>query len=167
MTVQCTVPTDPGFAEKLNRAGAWTNQSLLVRLMATFQAFAGRDMFKCFQLPNTPGMREFHHARRLRNKIAHGDALTDQRLTDEARQLFTPQAVDNGTCSLDISVVLEPLWARLLLYACSLENGLVVPQSPAVVVAAHDAYLTVQTFDGMRDLPKTGARPCIGEIISL
>jgi hypothetical protein len=167
VTVQCTVPTDPGFAEKLNRASAWTNQSLLVRVVATFEAFAGGERIGDFRLPNTPGMREFHHARRLRNKIAHGDALTDQRLVGEAQQLFGPQAVVDGSCNLDISLVLEPLWARLLLYARSLENGLVVPARPAVVVAADDAGFTARTFDGILRVASTGARRRAGDVISL
>jgi len=167
VTVQCSVPSDPGFADKLNRAGAWTNQSLLVRIMATFETFAGVESIRDFQLPNRPGMREFHHARRLRNKIAHGDALTDQRLVDEAQRLFGPRTVVGGRCNLDISLVLEPLWARLLLYARSLENGLVVPERPAVVVVADDAGFTAQTLDGVLRVNGTGARRRAGEVISL
>ena len=36
-TVQYLVPADPGFAERLNRASLWANQSLLVRLVSTFE----------------------------------------------------------------------------------------------------------------------------------
>jgi hypothetical protein len=167
VTVQCSVPTDPGFAEKLNRASAWTNQSFLVRVVVTFEAFAGSERIGDFRLPNRPGMREFHHARRLRNKIAHGDDLIDQRLIGEAQQLFGPQAVVGGSCNLDISLVLEPLWARLLLYARSLEDGLVVPPRPAVVVAANDVGFIAQTFDGIQEVPSTGAHLHIGDVISL
>jgi hypothetical protein len=103
----------------------------------------------------------------LRNKIAHGDALTDQRLVSEAQQLFGPHAVVDGSCNLDISLVLEPLWARLLLYARSQEDGLVVPKRPAVVVALDDACITAQTFDGIRRVPSTGARRRAGDVISL
>jgi len=38
-TVSTLVPADPGFSERLNRASSWANQSLLVRLVATFEAF--------------------------------------------------------------------------------------------------------------------------------
>jgi hypothetical protein len=116
MTVQFTVPTDAGFAVRLNNASCWTNQSLLVRVVATIEAFAGGAGLNEVRLPNNLGMRELHHARRLRNKIAHGDTLNDKRLLDEAEDLFGPKAVANGTCNLDIDLVLEPLWARLLLY---------------------------------------------------
>jgi hypothetical protein len=135
--------------------------------MATFEAFAGGEHIGDFRLLNTPGMREFHHARRLRNKIAHGDALKDPRLVSEAQQLFGPQAVVDGSCNLDISLVLEPLWARLLLYARSLEHGLVVSARPAVVVAADDAGFTAQTFDGILRAASTGTRRRAGDVISL
>lgn len=136
--------------------------------MATFEAFAGGEKINHFQLPYRHGMRELHHARRLRNAIAHGDDLTDQSLADEAIELFGPRTVEDGRCSLDISLVLEPLWARLLLYAWSLENGLVVPDRPAVIVVADDSSFTVQTFDGIiPSVASTGARRCIGDVISL
>ncbi|NIO04546.1 MAG: hypothetical protein GTN74_08005 [Proteobacteria bacterium] len=167
MTVQCTLPTDPGFADKLNRASSWTNQSFLVRIVTTFEAFAGGKRMSSVRLPNNPGMREFHHARRLRNKIAHGDALTDQRLKDEAIQLFGPQAVVDGSCNLDISIVLEPLWARLLLYARSLEDGASVPTRPAVVVAVHDSYYLAQTFVGILKVARSGAGLTAGDVVSL
>lgn len=167
VAVQCTVPTDPGFAEKLNRASDWTNQSLLVQVVVTFEVLAGGEAISDFRHPNSPGMREFHHARLLRNKIAHGDALTAERLVGEAQQLFGPQAVVNGRCNLDISLVLEPLWVRLLLYARSLEDGLVVPARQAVVVAADDAGFTARTFDGILRVTDTGARRRIGDVISL
>jgi hypothetical protein len=136
--------------------------------MATFEAFAGGESIGNYQLPNRHGMREFHHARRLRNKIAHGDDLTAQRLRDEAKPLFGSGAVVDDKCSLDISLVLEPLWARLLLYARSLEKGLDVPEDPAIVVAADDSGFTVQTFDGrVLKVPSTGARRCVGDVVSL
>lgn len=167
VTVQFTVPTDPGFTEKLNQASAWTNQSFLVQVVAIFETFAGGECIGGVRLPNKPGMREFHHTRRLRNKIAHGDRLTDPRIVSEAQQLFGPQAVVGGSCNLDISLVLEPLWARLLLYARSREDGLVVPTRPAVVVAVDDACITLQTFEGIRRVPSTGACQRAGDVISL
>jgi hypothetical protein len=139
----------------------------LVQVMAIFEAFAGGKRIDKFWLPNNPGMREFHHARLLRNKIAHGDDLTDQRLVGEAKQLFGPQAVVDGRCTLDIGLVLEPLWVRLLLYARSLVDGLVVPARPAVVVAADDAGFAARTFDGiMLGIASTGTRKRAGDVIS-
>ncbi|HUU92965.1 MAG TPA: hypothetical protein VM238_17370 [Phycisphaerae bacterium] len=166
--MKLNVPSGQGFADKLNRAGGWTNQSLLVRVMATFEAVAGDRDIRDFRLPNKPGMREFHHARRLRNKIAHGKPLTDQRLVHEAQELLGAKTVENGTCTLDIALVLEPLWARLLLYARSLEKGLVVPARPAVVVTEpDDTGFDVQTFGGMKTVPSTGVPADIGDVISL
>ncbi len=167
-TVQCTVPIDSEFSKKLNKASAWTNESFLVRIMVTFEAFlSGGKKNSKFRLPNAPGMREYHHARHLRNNIAHGGAITNQRLVNEAKQLFGPKAVVKGSCNLDISLVLEPLWARLLLYARFLEDGVVVPpNNPAVVVAADNANLTVQTFDGIQQFHNVVGR-CVGEVISL
>jgi hypothetical protein len=135
--------------------------------MVTFEAFAGGEPIGNWRLPATPGMREFHHARRLRNKIAHGDALTDHRLAGEAEQLFGPEAVVDGCCTLDISLVIEPLWVRLLLYARSLEGGLIVPARPAVVVAADDAGFTARTFDSILRVASTGTRKHAGDVISL
>lgn len=148
-TVHCGLPADPGFAERLNRASSWANQSLIVRMMTTFEAFFDRgEHLRHFRLPNASGMREFHHARRLRNSVAHGDTLTDSRLLDEARYLFGSEAVVAGACNLDIKVVLEPLWARLLIYARCLEESPDVPDCPAVVVAARDHDFILQGLAG-------------------
>jgi len=165
-TVHFTVSLNTAFSEKLNRASTWTNQSLLVRIQATFEAFA-QGKLSSFKLPNNPGMREFHHARRLRNAIAHGDTLTATNLVNEAIHLFGPEAVDNGSCKLAIDKVLEPLWARLLLYATSVEDGSTLPPRPGVVVTTHDSFYDVQTFDGILRVPRSGSGLTIGEIVSL
>lgn len=165
MTVQCTVPTDSGFADRLNSASSWANQSLLIRILATIEAFAGGKRTSEVRLPNKPGTREFHHARRLRNKIAHGDALTDQRLLGEASTLFGPDAVVTGSYNLDIALVLEPLWARLLLYAMSLEDGKSVPAQPGVVVAVDDSSFLAQTFDGLLRVARSGTGLSIGDVV--
>lgn len=167
--VRCTVRFAKPWREpeKLNRASGWTNQSFIVRAVATFEAFASPGKPNQSRLPNARGMREFHHARRLRNAIAHGDSLNDARLVNEARHLFTKAAVDDNACKLDIDKVLEPLWARLLVYAWSLEDAAAVPSNPAVVVVADENGSTVQTFDGVREVAGSGSSWSVGHIISL
>lgn len=133
-----------------------------------FEAFLDSGKYlKDFQLPNTPGMREFHHARRLRNAVAHGDALTDGMLVDEACHLFGPSAVVADACNLDISLVLEPLWARLLVYARSLEASAAVPECPAVVVAARNHALVLQGFAGASRVLRDDADRRVGDLVSL
>jgi hypothetical protein len=78
--VNCSVqfaepPSDPKFVEKYNQACDWSNKSFVVRIVVTFEAFANGKKPKECLLPPAPGMREFHHARNLRNAIAHGKGL--------------------------------------------------------------------------------------------
>lgn len=166
MTIQCAVPTDSAFTDRLNRASSWTDQSFIVRAIATFEVFGEVEQWSSVRFPSKPGMREFHHARRMRNKIAHGDPLDSARLTGEASQLFGPQAVVNGSCNLDIALVLEPLWARLLLYAAVVENGMSLPLNPAVVVAVSDSSFLAQTFSGVLEVPRSGIGLNAGNIVS-
>jgi len=65
---------------------------------------------------------------------------------------------------LDIKLVLEPLWARLLVFARSLE-GLDVPEKPVVVVAADDSGFLVQTSYGIRMFDSNGTRRSVGEVL--
>lgn len=157
---------DSGFTDDLNRASDWTNRSFVVRAVVTFEAFAveGKGP-KGFRLPNRPGMREYHHARRLRNDIAHGNPLTGPRLVAEAKRLFGCNALDGNACRLDIDKVLEPLWARLLVYAGFLESGRAVPPNPAVVVASDGASCLIQTFSGLKKVSNGGSSHSIGDII--
>ncbi len=175
--VKCSVqfaepPTDPKFGEKFNQACDWTNQSFIVRIVVTFEAFASRKKPKESRLPKALGMREFHHARNLRNAIAHGKPLTKPALVKEETQLFRPGTTGASSCRLAIDAVLEPLWARLLIYATSLEQGAVpLPPDPAVVVANNASTLTVQSFGGLRtfDVNESDSRSKykVGEIIAL
>jgi hypothetical protein len=141
-------------------------------MVATFEAFSGRDSLKDFRLPKSAGMREFNHARCLRNAIAHGAPLTRQRLVMEETALFRPGKTVASNCSLGIDSVLEPLWARLLIYARSLEQGAApVPDDPGVVVSSEGRRLWVQTFDGLKKVGWAGHPPQsqlrVGEIVSL
>lgn len=167
ITVRATVAPDAGFADRLNRASYWTNQSLVVRAVATVEAFSSGFRLSEVKLPHNRGMEEFHHARRLRNKLAHGDNLTDPRLLGEAERLLGPCAIASGACKLDIDLVLEPLWARLLLYARSLEDGASVPKCPGVVVAANADGFIAQTFDGVLQVSSKGKPRSIGDIVSV
>lgn len=164
--VEFTVPTDPGFPDRLKQAGNWANQSLLVRIMATLEARTRLRRFSDLRLPNEPGMREFHHARNLRNKIAHGSPLTGPKLVAEAKALLGLEAVHNGECSLDISTVLEPIWARLYMYAYMIEKGPLLPR-PAVVVAVGEDDFLALPFGKTQPVPCTGTRPHVGEVITL
>jgi len=67
----------------------------------------------------------------------------------------------------DISLVLEPLWARLLIYARSLEISAVVPEYPAVVVAARDNALVLQSFAGKSRVLRNDADRRVGDLVSL
>jgi len=169
-TVQCPLPIDPEFVKKINKASAWTNESFVVRIITTFEAFLlGDNDFKRFKLPNVPGMREFHHAKYLRNKIVHsktGEKITNTKLIKEVKQIFGPMAVVDGSYNFDISIVIEPLWARLLLYARSIEDGVDETINPAVVVASDDTNLFVQTFHDIKQLPKVDEH-IVGDVISL
>lgn len=175
--VKCSVqfaepPRDPKFGEKFNQASDWTNKSFVVRLVVTFEAFATSKKPKESRLPKALGMREFHHARNLRNAIAHGNPLTKSVLVSEEAHLFRQGTAGASSCRLAIDDVLEPLWARLLIYAASLETG-TAPLSldPAVVVVNNGTTLTVQSFAGLRtiDLNASDSRSkCrVGEIIAL
>ena len=104
---------DHSSSDQLNRAADWVNQSFVIRLVATFEAFAGGRQINQFQFPKARGMRELHFARRLRNRAAHGNTLSDHRDASEEAILFRSGAAPASSCSLDISLVLEPLWARL------------------------------------------------------
>lgn len=168
-TVQYLVPADPGFAERLNRASSWANQSLLVRLVSTFEAFldCGRNLSQ-YRFPRGPGMREFHHARRLRNAVAHGDPLIGGRLTDEALDLFGSDAVVAGACNLDISIVLEPLWARLLIYARSLDTASgALSECPAVVAAVRGNEYILQTLTGVQRVQSDTGGWVVGDLLAL
>jgi hypothetical protein len=145
-TVQCRVPVASNFGENLNRASAWTNKSLLVRLIATFEEFAG-DGLNGFHLPNNPGMRELHFVRRLRNNFAHGDRRGEDYLRTDYCELLGQEAFSGTDWNLAIDSVLEPLWARLLLYAASLEEGHdALPERPGVIVATRDGIVVIQSF---------------------
>ena len=166
--VQCHVALVSSFAEDFNRASAWTNKSLLARLIATFEAFAGKGLDK-FRLPNKPGMRELHLVRRLRNNFAHGDRRGEDYLRIEYRELLGQEAFSGADWNLAIDSVLEPLWARMLLYAASLEDGHdAMPERPGVVVTTGNGIVAVQSFD--RAIPGTlpassGCR--IGDIVNV
>jgi hypothetical protein len=158
--------------DKINRAADWTNQAFVIRLIATFEAFADGKKLNTIRLPNNPGMREFHHARRLRNAAAHGDALTDSRDINEETLLFRPGEAPASQCHLAINVVLEPLWARLLLYAVSLEQRAApLPPNPAVVVAVDGNTFIVQSFAGKQEQTLPAGDPrlrhTVGEVIAL
>lgn len=172
-TVRIAVPADPDFGDKLNRASAWANQSFVVRLTSVFESFGRLENWSAVRLPCRAGMRELHHARKMRNKIAHGDPLDARGLIDEARVLFGPDAVVADTCNLDISLVLEPLWARLLIYAASLEEGHQIPTYPGVVVAVvavgavgAGAFLA-QTTSGLLQVQRSGHDLEIGQLVSV
>lgn len=175
--VNCSVrfdepPADGSFADKLHRASDWINQTFILRLVVTFEDFAHGKPPKKSRLPNFAGMREFHHARSLRNKIAHGNPLTDQALVKEETALFRPGEAPAASCSLAIDTVLEPLWARLLVYAKRLEQGAApLPANPGVVVGSSGATLIVQTFDGRKklELSENDARlkSKIGKIVAM
>jgi hypothetical protein len=173
--VKCSVqfaepPTDPRFGEKFNQACDWTNQTFVVRTLFTFEAFASGKKPKESRLPNTLGMREFHHARRLRNAIAHGNPLSDPTLVTEETQLFRPGTTPASTCSMAIDAVLEPLWARLLIYAASLEHGAApLPDDPAVVVTSMGKTLYFQSLHGACEGTYRRSRTSlsIGDIVSL
>jgi hypothetical protein len=157
----------PVSVDQVHLAADWTNQSFVIRVTATFEAFAGNREWDFFRLPHTPGMREFHHARRLRNAIAHGDVLDASRLVDEENSLFRRGQTAVTCCSLDFEKVLEPLWARLLMYATHYERGATpLPADPAVVAAPFGASLVVQSFDRVREMPADRARQ-IGDIVQL
>ena len=173
--VRCSVrfeepAPDRTLAEKLVRASDWANQSFIVRTFLTFEEFAIGSEPKNARLPNLPGMREFHHARRFRNAIAHGDTFTDSTLVQEATALFGQAAAGAQGCSVAIDSVLEPLWARLLLYATSLTSH-PLPLNPAVVVAFDDRRLFVQSFRGKSEHERrteSGQRHFrIGDIVSV
>lgn len=166
-TVRIAVPSDPDFGRKLNRASAWTNQSFVIRLTSVFESFGGFEQWSAVRLPASTGMRELHHARKMRNKIAHGDPLDATLLTDEAVALFGPDAVAAGACNLDISLVLEPLWARLMIYAASLEEGTQVPANPGVVVAASNGALLIQTPSGLLQVQRSSGDLEIGQVVSV
>ena len=90
---------------------------------------------------------------------------------NEAKALFGSEAVSDESCNFAIDTVLEPLWARLLVYAHKLESSEPLPSDPAVVVASSDSKLSVQTFNGFESCeikdPDSGSIRRIGEIISL
>jgi hypothetical protein len=165
-SVRCAVPVDSTFFQDLNRASTWTNQSLLVRILATLEAFAGENI-RDFRLPSKPGMRELHYARRLRNKIAHGKPLTSESLLEEARQLFGAGGISDGSCNLAIDVVLEPLWARLRIYAGSVEKGITMPDRPGVVVTVHDGAVVAQAFEAQQQTLAVTSGRRIGDIVAL
>jgi hypothetical protein len=161
-------PTDPNFAEKFRRASDWTNQSFIIRVVVTFESFGSG--LKGWRFPKAPGMREFHYTRRLRNAIAHGNGPTDLKLVNEETKLFRARKPAASTWSVGIDEVLEPLWARLLIYARSLEQGAApIPSDPAVVVASVGNTLTIQSFQGKLEVKdhNSGTRRSIGEIVSL
>ena len=169
-SVQARVPIATNLAEDFNRASAWTNKSLLVRLIATFEAFAGKGLEK-FRLPNKPGMRELHLVRRLRNNFAHGDRRGEEYLRIEYRELLGQEAFSGADWNLAIDSVLEPLWARMLLYAASLEEGRdALPERPGVVVVPGNETVEVQWFGGSNwrplALPASGERH-IGDIVGV
>lgn len=173
MTWHLRVDNPPNdLNNKINRAADWTNQAFIIRLAATFEAFADGKKPNKACLANNPGMREFLHVRRLRNAIAHGDQLIDPRDINEETQLFRRGCPAASQCQLAINEVLEPMWARLLLYAKSLEKGAPpLPANPAVVVVAASHFFVTQSFAGKREqnLPDGDPRLqlTIGDIIEI
>lgn len=175
--VECSVrffgrSGDHNSAEQLNRAADWANQSFVVRLVVTFESFAMGPKHDKARLPKNPGMREFHHARQLRNAIGHGNPLTDQKDVMEEEALFRSGTHGRTNCNLAINEVLEPLWARLLLFARSLEEGAApLPPNPAVVVAVSGKTLVVQSLTRSYEMPLTDGDPRlnhkIGDVIGV
>jgi hypothetical protein len=158
--------------DKINSAADWTNQAFIIRLAATFEAFADGKKPNKARLPNNHGMREYHHIRRLRNAAAHGDELDDPRDVSEETQLFRGGGSPAGRCNLAINEVLEPMWARGLLYAKSLEKGAsALPPNPAVVAVAKDNCFVTQSFAGKLELNLPDGDPRlqlkIGDVIGL
>jgi hypothetical protein len=173
MTWQLRVDSPPAdLNDKINSAADWTNRAFVIRLAATFEAFADGKKPNKARLPNKPGMREFHHVRRLRNAAAHGEDLTDPRDIREEIDLFRGGGPPGGRCNLAINEVLEPMWARLLLYARSLEIGSTsLPPNPAVVAVAKDGFFVSQSWAGKQEMNLTAGDPRlslkIGDVISL
>jgi hypothetical protein len=159
--------------EQFEQAREWTNRAFVLRMVATLEAFLpGRKRIHKFLLPNLPGMREWHHARQLRNAIAHGDLLDDPKDVREEAVLFRRGTHGATECKLAINDVLEPLWARLLMFARRVEVGAGhLPPNPAVVAARFGDTLVVQTPIEKREIPLGDADPrlsCkIGEVTSL
>ncbi len=173
MTWDLNVYSPPAdLNEKINQAADWTNQAFVIRLVATFESFGNAVDLKEVRLPNNCGMREFHHARRLRNAAAHGSPLTEARDISEETDLFRPGNAPGSQCYLAVNDVLEPMWARLLLYAKSLETGAgPLPANPAVVVVAHGNFFVTQSAAGKKELNLPDGDPRlmlnIGEVISV
>lgn len=72
---------------------------------------------------------------------------------------------------MEIDVVLEPLWARLLLYALSLEaDAAVLPSNPGIVATIDGKSVVLQSFAGKQEQTVSVGDPRlrhkVGEVIA-